>query len=290
MSIVVDASAVALGVIADAGLKATVVLAAAALAARALQPASASARHALWACALASLPAVAGLSWASRGSGLALSLSPAACWTALGIWAVGVLAVLAPLGRGIFLLLRARHAGRVEGDVVWTDAVDVPLTFAGTVLMPAAALAWDPADRRAALLHERAHRARGDWWVHVGAWGVCALFWFHPLCWWGRRALALEAERAADDRVLAAGVVPSTYARQLLSLARGPAAGLALGASVTALRVRAILGPARRGARRWPAVLAAGVLAIASLPTLSAWAAWAPPPPSEGCLPLELLP
>jgi hypothetical protein len=48
---------------------------------------------------------------------------------------------------------------------------------------------------------------------------VCALYWPNPLVWLGARALRRDAEMAADDAALLAGVKPSTYADELLALA-----------------------------------------------------------------------
>lgn len=284
MSAGVDAAAVALGLLADTGLKASAVLLGAGLLTWATRPwSSAAARHAVWACAFAALPALAAASLEARGAGLSLVASPA--W--LGLWALGALAALSPLLAGLLALIRARRRGELREGVFWTDGVEVPLTFARSILMPASASAWTPEAQRAAHLHERAHLRRGDWWVHVGAWLVCAALWFHPLLWWARRALSLEAERAADDRVLAAGVRPSDYAQQLLGLARGrgPAAALTLGRSPTSARVRAILGAPPRGRRRWPALLLALLLSGVLGPPLVGWGAWSPPPPTLDCIP-----
>jgi hypothetical protein len=54
---------------------------------------------------------------------------------------------------------------------------------------------------------------------------VCAFYWPNPLVWMGARALRREAEIAADDSVLVAGVKPSAYAGELLRLAEEFRAG-----------------------------------------------------------------
>jgi hypothetical protein len=48
---------------------------------------------------------------------------------------------------------------------------------------------------------------------------VCALYWPNPLVWMGALALRREAEIAADDSVIVAGMKPSSYAGELLRLA-----------------------------------------------------------------------
>src|SRR5690606_3376419 len=76
------------------------------------------------------------------------------------------------------------------------------------------------------LAHELAHVARRDCaLLAAGAW-VRAIGWFDPLAWIAVRRLRAHAEHAADDAVLAAGVRSSTYAAQLVGLARaGDGAG-----------------------------------------------------------------
>jgi beta-lactamase regulating signal transducer with metallopeptidase domain len=148
------------------------------------------------------------------------------------------------------------------------------------ILMPAASSAWSCTERDAALAHERAHVARRDWAVHLAVWAVCAVFWFHPLVWWARRALIREAEHAADDAALATGVRPSEYAALLLSFSPpGRAnAGLGVGGSLLGLRVAAVLDDRSRSPRRWPAWAAAAGLCAVALPGLGAAPAWTAPP------------
>ena len=173
------------------------------------------------------------------------------------------------------------------------DAVAGPITWGllrPVIVLPAAAGAWTEAQRAAALAHEQAHVARRDWAVHLGAWVVSALFWFHPLVWLARRALVREAEHAADDAALAQGTRPSAYAELLLALAGTPGPRAALGAAPSLLgqRVHAVLDGRSRSARRWPAWVVAGVLGGIGLPALGAWPTWAPTPEAElTCAPAE---
>src|ERR1700730_6718549 len=116
-----------------------------------------------------------------------------------------------------------------------------------TVLVPADALTW-PAERIGIVLaHELAHVRRRDWLVQMAAEIVCAVYWFNPLLWLASRRLRLESEQAGDDAVLTSGVEGSTYASELVDLARAftsarfvPAAAIARPSSLER-RVRAML-------------------------------------------------
>ena len=60
-----------------------------------------------------------------------------------------------------------------------------------------------------------------DWLIQTIAYIVCALYWFHPLVWFGLRRLRSESELACDDDVLSLGIRGSDYARHLVEIARG---------------------------------------------------------------------
>jgi beta-lactamase regulating signal transducer with metallopeptidase domain len=118
--------------------------------------------------------------------------------------------------------LECTRTGR-QVRVVETDAAGVPMTWGfirPVLLLPRGAGQWPAGRLRLVLLHELAHIERHDWLAQVLAEAACALYWFHPLVWGAARRLRIESERACDDRVLAAGVAPAEYARQLLEIAR----------------------------------------------------------------------
>ena len=93
------------------------------------------------------------------------------------------------------------------------------------LLLPPEAAAWPQARLRAVLLHEAAHVRRQDWLTQTLTQAACALYWFNPLVWLLAARLQSEAERAADDAVLLAGVPPTDYASDLLAVARSLGAG-----------------------------------------------------------------
>jgi TonB family protein len=99
----------------------------------------------------------------------------------------------------------------------------MPLTwgiFRPVIVLPSSAPQW-PEDRRCVVLsHELAHISRHDWSLQICAEFARSIYWFHPLVWLAAAQLRQESERASDDAVLRSGIVPSSYASQLLDLAR----------------------------------------------------------------------
>jgi beta-lactamase regulating signal transducer with metallopeptidase domain len=89
-----------------------------------------------------------------------------------------------------------------------------------SILLPPSAYDWSAARRRGVLLHELAHVQRGDCRAQAVAQAACALYWFNPLVWIAARALGRERERACDAEVLRNGTPASSYAADLLELAR----------------------------------------------------------------------
>jgi beta-lactamase regulating signal transducer with metallopeptidase domain len=210
----------------------------------------------------APLEAAAGSSWSWRSA-------------AAGLWAVGALVLLAEVLRSRRQLRRLSGAAWRIHDPAWwraaarigkalglrrpvlllaTSQTRVPLTW-GTrvpiVLLPADAHRWPAERREAVLVHELAHVARGDARGHDIARVAAALFWVNPLVWLALRMMRAERERACDDLVLATGTRASSYAGDLLEIARlvggrGQMAAAALAmASPSDLeaRLRAILDP-----------------------------------------------
>jgi bla regulator protein blaR1 len=72
----------------------------------------------------------------------------------------------------------------------------------------------------AILAHEMCHIERRDNLLASLQMLVTAVFWFHPLVWWIGARLVDERERACDERVLALGGSPATYAKSILETCR----------------------------------------------------------------------
>lgn len=119
----------------------------------------------------------------------------------------------------------SRHAGGVRRRVrvLAGPGCQVPVTFGSVrpvIVLPEAAAAWSAGRMRVVLAHEMAHICRWDDAVaHLGR-AICALFWFSPAVWIGRRALRGLAEHACDARVLRSGVGWRRYGIELIEVAR----------------------------------------------------------------------
>jgi TonB family protein len=147
------------------------------------------------------------------------------------------------------------------------------------VLLPKGASEWPEGRLQAVLLHELIHVRRRDLLAQAIAQAACCLYWFHPLAWLGLRQQRQERERACDDAVLAAGLVPHDYAAHLLDLVRGMAARGARWANAPAmaeaagleLRVRDLLARNRnrRPLSRPAAVAVATAMAAVFLPLVA---------------------
>ena len=142
----------------------------------------------------------------------------------IGIYAVVAFALLVQLTFGYMFARRlVRNSKPVDGPRVWESAsISVPMTvgqLSPTILLPIGWREWDSAKLQAVLAHEEAHVRRADWAIGVMARINCCVFWFHPLSWWLKRELALLAEYACDDSVLAQMGDRRQYAQALLEIA-----------------------------------------------------------------------
>lgn len=161
-----------------------------------------------------------------------------------------------------------------------TEQSIVPMTwgiFKPVVIVPSQWRQWLTENRRLVLLHELAHVKRLDVVYQCLARLACAVFWFHPLVWYALRRLRIERELACDDCVIMAGERPSSYAKQLLDIAREyqslalpPAVAMAQHSGLEQ-RVRALLDKARSHVPISPRV--AQVLLLGSLVTVTLLAA-----------------
>ena len=243
-------------------------------------------------------------------------------WTAVlfAAWIAGVVVILARLVFGVAAVhLLSRRTAPATG-APWLPlarglAVDMgvarvsfrrsngpvmPMAWGvlrPVVLMPAEADTWPEERVRVVLLHELAHVKRADCLTHVLAQVSCAFHWMNPLAWVAARNVRTERERACDDLVLAFGTPETTYADQLLEIARSMRAGRFSSTVATASlamaqrsqlegRLMAILDPSipRTGVSRVRTVAATAIalMLVAPLAAVQPWSHAVPgvqPPP-----------
>ncbi|MEO8844285.1 MAG: M56 family metallopeptidase [Kofleriaceae bacterium] len=236
-------------------------------------------------------------------------------WLATGLaigWAAGALVVAFQCVRAQLAACRLVKAAEPHVAESWTVALDAataslalavrvqlrrsatigsPMTIGvlrPRVVLPAAADAWSPQRLRAVLVHELGHVRRRDTLIQLAAQLGCALYWWNPLAWLAAARLRSEREHACDDLVLGAGTLASSYATDLLDVARSisrdvHAAICMVDRSSTEARLHRILDATTP---RWPLrtrfrLVACG-LALASAVTLACTSAPPPsaPPPS----------
>jgi beta-lactamase regulating signal transducer with metallopeptidase domain len=159
-------------------------------------------------------------------------------------WVIGCVVLLGRHAIGLAAALRLARRARIASDdatmreiasaavvvgvrrtvrLGYSTGSQSPITFGiarPLVLFPIEAQSWSIECRRAVLLHEIAHIARGDWLSQTICRLARDLFWFHPLAWRAFAHVRDEAERAADDCVVGSGMPVVNYASHILDVAR----------------------------------------------------------------------
>jgi len=224
-----------------------------------------------------------------------ITIDPATVALALGaLWLLGIVILSLRFAAGAICLASLRHRSRPfalapedlpriaathrECELRISESENGPITwglFDPVILLPRTAVSWPRERLHAVLLHELAHIRRRDTLVQALSLFVCTLYWPNPFVWLGARALRRDAEMAADDAALLAGVKPSTYADELLALAaefrmRAPAvSALSLfmaQPSALEARVESVLEPAslRTGVTKMDVIRIAGLGFVAA--------------------------
>ncbi|MFV8749875.1 M56 family metallopeptidase [Nannocystaceae bacterium ST9] len=124
--------------------------------------------------------------------------------------------------------IELRRCSAIEGPVcvgLWRSRILIPDTM----------LELPTESRRSLLAHELAHALRSDAALLIVGALVRSLYWMVPLAWLALRRLREQAENAADDAVLGAGVASSSYAGQLVALARAQLSATGLRERVLAI-------------------------------------------------------
>jgi beta-lactamase regulating signal transducer with metallopeptidase domain len=118
---------------------------------------------------------------------------------------------------------RASMGAEPRARIVISTEAAMPFTYGllrPVIVLPDSAEEWTTERRRSVLMHELAHVHRRDLLTNAIVQLACAVYWFHPLVRLAARRVRIEAERACDALVVAAGTRPSDYAGDLLEIAR----------------------------------------------------------------------
>lgn len=242
-----------------------------------------------------------------------LRLPPGVAPALLAVWGLGAALLLARVVVGHAAAGRLVRAGAPITDGPWQetarslwfgDGRQVELRACATsrtpqvvgvlrpvILVPVPMLAAPAAERRALLAHELAHVARADCLLLLAGAVARAIYWPDPLAWWALRRLRAHAEDAADDAALHTGILSSSYAAQLVAVARAQIerAGRVAADGLRA-RVRGVLdvgrirsdAPAR--ATRWgvPRLVGAALVLATMVTACEARSAEVPGAPASG--------
>lgn len=138
-----------------------------------------------------------------------------------------------------------------------SNEIDSPMTWGAwrpVVLLPASYTNWSSGTLERFLLHEYKHIQRFDWLIAQSFEFIGHILWFVPGLSTCRKRLAWQAELSCDDFVLSGRHSRSSYAADLLGLAKnqqkkfhqGPLAALyTLDRSEIFLRISHVLEPAK---------------------------------------------
>ena len=158
------------------------------------------------------------------------------------LWSTGLLFLLIRIFLGLYAAHRITRQGKKILSFSWQklmekllkslslrrkislfrhSRVKFPLTWGvikPVIIMPDTSRNWTRDQCTSVLLHELSHIKRGDFLIKVIARISCAVFWFNPLSWITYKKMKMEQEKACDEFVIKAGVRPSTYAANLISI------------------------------------------------------------------------
>ncbi len=176
--------------------------------------------------------------------------------------------------------LRSHHA-----DILFSSSVALPVTLGAlrpVILLPDRLVeTMDSNELTAALLHEMAHVRRHDFLLNLLAEVLVLPLSFHPGAIFLKRRIDQTRELACDELAAASLESPATYARSLVSMARGiaapvPAAAAAAGYTLGVLdadileeRIMSLLDKKPRLDARWAKTLLALAVTVLAAVSLS---------------------
>lgn len=118
-----------------------------------------------------------------------------------------------PLPQGLSSRTKVSYHSAIKSPMTWG-------IFRPQILLPVQAKHWSQETLEVVLLHEITHIKRQDYLIHILSWVTVSMYWFHPLVWWFKKLQSDEREKACDEQVLKAGLAKTTYAEQLVQVAK----------------------------------------------------------------------
>ncbi|MGJ5132067.1 DUF3471 domain-containing protein [Bradyrhizobium oligotrophicum] len=182
---------------------------------------------------------LAGLTWRPNWRGLLFDLYLVISSVLLLRIALGVLFAIR-----LWCSASRVHEPLAAGDVRVSKAITSPVTFAGSVLLPADYRDWEPLKLKAVLGHERSHVRHLDFYTLLFATVHRALFWINPFAWYLCYRVAALAEMRSDDEAIEGMGDRTAYAEVLLGVANGlapPRSMIAMMQAIVAQRLDRIL-------------------------------------------------
>ena len=140
------------------------------------------------------------------------------------IWLLGIaLMILYGAGSYVHLKHKLRFATKVTDDYFESDVIHSPFVFGvfkPLIYMPCH---LNEMERNYILLHERYHIRRRDYLIKLLAFGLLAVYWFHPLVWIAFYLMSQDMEMSCDEQVLKELGLEErkAYSTLLLSFASG---------------------------------------------------------------------
>lgn len=117
---------------------------------------------------------------------------------------------------------RAKNAELSKGlppSVRVSKTLEIPVTIASGVVLPASFEDWDSSKLNAVLTHELSHVREGDFFWQLVAKLYACFFWFSPLGWFLCKELTILAEMVSDECALCVCNDRFHYAELLLEFA-----------------------------------------------------------------------
>jgi TonB family protein len=116
------------------------------------------------------------------------------------IWLLGIIIGVMRFIYGLSIIVdAAQQASEQEGNMIYSDAIDMPFSFFRWIFIPTYYRNEPQLDM--IIRHEQAHCSGWHSMDILFSELVCIFFWWHPLAYWYKRALRAVHEYIADQSV-----------------------------------------------------------------------------------------